>query len=113
MTHIVLTASDHPQAWVDLGGGVRRRILSHNPEQMMVEVAFPAGGCGPAHSHPHLQATYVRSGRFRFTIDGADREVAEGDTLLIPSNSVHGCECLEAGTLIDVFTPRRDDFLKT
>ena len=30
----------------------------------------------------------------------------------MPSNSLHGCECLEAGVLCDVFTPMREDFIK-
>lgn len=104
-------ASDAPGAWVDAGNGARRRILAHTPEMMMVEVEFGEGGCGPEHSHPHLQATYVRSGRFDFTVEGATRRLSPGDALLIPSNARHGCAVVEAGTLIDVFTPAREDFL--
>jgi quercetin dioxygenase-like cupin family protein len=29
----------------------------------------------------------------------------------VPSNVVHGCVCLEAGMLVDVFSPHREDFL--
>ena len=36
---------------------------------------------------------------------------APGDSLVIGPQVVHGCECIEAGELIDTFTPRRDDFL--
>ena len=25
---------------------------------------------------------------------------------------IHGCECLEAGILVDFFTPMREDFIK-
>lgn len=96
---------------VDTGGGVLRRVLSEAPDLMVVEVSFPAGGVGPLHSHPHLQATYVRSGRFEFTIDGEPFLVSEGDAFVIPSDAVHGCRALDAGVLIDTFTPRRDDFL--
>ena len=97
---------------VDAGGGVLRRVLSESPEIMVVEVAFPAGGVGALHSHPHVQSTYVQSGRFEFTIDGASFEVGPGDAFVIPSNAVHGCRALgEPGVLIDSFTPRRDEFL--
>lgn len=78
---------------------------------MVVAFRFEAGGIGALHSHPHVQATYVASGRFRFEIDGTERDVAQGDSFVLPSGSVHGCTCLEAGLLIDSFTPRRDDFL--
>lgn len=30
----------------------------------------------------------------------------------MPPNAVHGTVCLEAGKLVDVFAPMREDFLK-
>ena len=48
----------HDQAPVqNLGGGVVRRILSHTKDMMVVEITFPAGGVGAAHTHPHLQSS--------------------------------------------------------
>lgn len=78
---------------------------------MAVEVHFQNNAVGPLHSHPHEQLTYVLSGRFSFTIDGETREVAAGDTLNKKPHVVYGCVCLEAGTLLDTFTPQREDFL--
>ncbi|MBE5808137.1 MAG: cupin domain-containing protein [Clostridiales bacterium] len=95
----------------DLGGGVRRRVLAHNKDMMTVEVSFEKGSEGAAHTHPHCQNTYVLSGRYEFTVDGETVTVAAGDTLAFPPNVVHGTKCLEAGTLIDIFTPMREDFL--
>lgn len=96
---------------VEADPGVMRRVLSDHPELMMVSFVFEEGAIGKLHSHPHIQSTYVSSGRFRFSLDGVESEYAAGDSLVIPSNAIHGCECLEAGELIDCFTPRRDDFL--
>lgn len=95
----------------ELGGGVSRRVLAYTDKLMIVEVNFEAGGVGSVHTHPHCQNTYVRSGRFRFTIDGEDVEVAQGDTIAFPADLPHGTLCLEAGTLLDIFTPMREDFL--
>lgn len=95
----------------DLGGGVSRRVLAHTDRLMIVEVNFEAGGEGSVHTHPHCQNTYVLSGRFRFTVDGEPVEVGPGDTLAFPSDIPHGTLCLEAGTLLDIFTPMREDFL--
>lgn len=95
----------------DLGGGVSRRILAHGGTMMAVEVNFNAGAVGPLHSHPHEQLTYVLSGRFEFTIGDETHQVAAGDTLYKQPNVVHGCVCLEPGTLLDTFTPQREDFL--
>ncbi len=92
--------------------GVTRQVLSDSPELMVVAFRFKEDGAeGKLHNHPHVQSTYVESGRFRFTVDGQSFEVAPGDSFVIPSGAQHGCLCLAPGTLIDTFTPRRDDFL--
>ena len=95
----------------DLGGGVSRRVLAYQDGLMIVEVNFEKGGVGTVHTHPHLQNTYVKSGKFRFTIDGKDVEVAAGDTIAFPADIPHGTLCLEAGTLLDIFAPMREDFV--
>ena len=51
-------------AWTDLGGGVRRKILTHDASVMMVRVVFAKGAVGAPHHHPHIQCTLVASGRF-------------------------------------------------
>ncbi len=42
---------------------------------------------------------------------GEDYDLVAGDSSIIASYVQHGCTCQEACTLIDTFTPRRDDFL--
>ena len=91
--------------------GVTRQVLSDSPELMVVSFAFEKGAEGKLHNHPHIQSTYVKSGLFRFSVDGESYDVKPGDSFVIPSGAEHGCVCLEAGELIDTFTPRRDDFL--
>ena len=97
---------------VQADAGVKRQVLSDSPELMVVAFRFDAEGAeGKLHNHPHVQSTYVESGRFVFSVAGESFEVSPGDSFVIPSNAVHGCKCLEPGTLIDTFAPRRDDFL--
>ena len=96
----------------DLGGGVTRRVLAYTPGLMIVEVNFEKDSVGSVHTHPHCQNTFVKAGRFRFTIDGQPVEVGPGDTIAFPPDIPHGTLCLEPGTLIDVFAPMREDFIK-
>ena len=97
---------------VDAGNNVQRRVLAENPQLMTVEFAFAANGIGAPHSHAHVQATFVQSGRFEFTVGGDTFMVGPGNSFVIPSGIAHGCRALgEPGVLIDTFTPRRDDFL--
>jgi quercetin dioxygenase-like cupin family protein len=97
---------------VDADPGVTRQVLADHPDLMVVAFNFAQkDAVGKLHNHPHIQSTFVQSGRFEFSIDGTKTEVGPGDSFVIPTNAVHGCVCLEPGTLIDSFTPRRDDFL--
>ncbi len=91
--------------------GSSRRVILDLPELMLVEFSFEAGGVGALHSHPHIQTSYVASGSFEVTIDGVTQTIGAGGGYIVPSGLVHGVKALEAGKLIDSFTPRRDDFL--
>lgn len=91
--------------------GLSRKIGAHNENLMVVEVHFETGTTAPLHHHPHEQITYVMSGKFEFTVGDDTHIVGAGDSLYKQPNIVHGATCLEAGTLLDVFTPHREDFL--
>ena len=94
------------------GDGVTRQVLADHADLMVVAFRFDAiGAIGALHDHPHIQSTYVERGRFRFTIGEESRDVGPGDSFVIPSGITHGCVCLEPGTLVDCFAPRREDFL--
>jgi len=54
---------------------------------------------------------YVQSGQFEFTVGDQQYQLNPGDSLVIPSDTTHGCKAVAAGVLIDTFTPRREDFL--
>jgi quercetin dioxygenase-like cupin family protein len=106
-----MTLPAPPLPPVAAAAGVVRQVLADSPELMIVANDFVAGAHGVTHHHPHIQATLVQSGRFSFTVAGETFEVGPGDCFIVPPNAEHGCQCLEAGRLIDSFTPRRDDFL--
>lgn len=109
MTTMFTHAAD--VAWTATSDGNRRRVLVHTDELMVVEFAFEKGAVGVPHSHPHVQASYVAEGRFQVTIDGRTATLEQGDSFIVPSNLVHSVKALEAGRLVDSFTPHRADFL--
>jgi len=91
--------------------GVTRRVLSYAENLMMCEITFEKGARGNFHRHPHEQITYIAEGSFSFTIDGETKTVNKGDSVYMPSDSEHGVTCLEAGKLVDVFSPMRKEFV--
>lgn len=97
--------------WEELGGGVSRKFLGYDNQIMMVLVKFEKGALGSPHQHFHTQATYCAEGKFEFQIDGVKQIVQAGDGVYIEPNLLHSAVCLEAGILIDTFSPVREDFL--
>ena len=104
-------ALDVELPWEPAGEGIRRKVLCYDTGVMMVRVAFEAGAVGTPHSHPHVQCSLVEGGVFEITIADETKRLHAGDSFLVPSNAVHGAVALEAGILVDVFTPMRDDFV--
>jgi quercetin dioxygenase-like cupin family protein len=98
--------------WEQVGEGIKRKIMAYDERLMVVKVAFETGGIGTVHQHHHTQITHVESGVFEVEIDGEKQMLKPGDVFFIPSNIWHGAVCMEAGVLIDVFSPMREDFIK-
>lgn len=98
--------------WEDLGAGVKRKIMAYDDNLMLVKVDFEKGAIGTIHNHPHLQLTYVAKGNFEVTMGDDKKNLKEGDVFFAPTMVFHGVVCLEAGLLVDIFNPHREDFLK-
>ena len=97
--------------WERVADGVRRQVLGYGPDLMMVRVEFEPGAVGALHHHPHRQVTYVAAGSFEASVDGRKERLGAGDCFFVAADLVHGVVALERGTLIDVFTPAREDFV--
>jgi len=95
-------------------GNTKRKVLLHDGSMMAVEVHFdqPTDSYEP-HNHVHEQITYVLKGKLKFFINGVGHEVVAGDSIYFAPNVPHGCIVLEENSVVlDVFTPKREDFLK-
>ena len=110
MNHF-FTDADLP--WTELGDGIRRKIVGHTPGLMSVLVQFDEGAIGTPHAHDEYdQIAYVLSGSFAAEVAGAKRVLRAGDAFIAPRTHLHGVVALEPNsTLLDQFTPRREDYL--
>ncbi|HEV7333877.1 MAG TPA: cupin domain-containing protein [Flavisolibacter sp.] len=98
--------------WEETAPGLKRKIMAWDDRIMLVKVAFEKGAVGTLHSHPHTQISYVESGVFEIEISGEKSVLKTGEVFYVPPHAVHGAVCLEAGLLIDTFSPMREDFVK-
>lgn len=99
--------------WETVGEGVTRQVFGYDDKLMMVKVKFEQGSIGPIHNHPHSQAAYVESGAFELTMGDTKRIIRKGDGYYVPPFTDHGVICIEAGMLIDAFSPMRWDFVQS
>jgi len=99
-------------AWEKMAEGVHRKIMAYDPNLMVVKVKFDTGGIGTLHHHYHSQITHIQGGAFEVEINKEKKILRDGDAFFAPPNVVHGVVCLEAGMLVDVFSPMREDFIK-
>ena len=98
--------------WETVDKGVRRKIMAYDEKVMIVKVDFETGAIGALHSHYHTQITHIAKGAFEVEISGEKKVLKANDAFFVPADAVHGVVCLEAGELVDVFSPMREDFIK-
>ncbi|MDR1534037.1 MAG: cupin domain-containing protein [Planctomycetota bacterium] len=104
---------DSENPWKDLGDGMKRKIMPWTDNLMAARVVFAKGAIGRIHSHDaHTQIAYIAAGSFEATVGGERKILRAGDAYLAPKAVPHGAIALEEGSvIIDVFTPKRDDFV--
>ena len=90
--------------------GMKRQVLAHTDQLMLVRHYFEKDWVGARHSHPHHQLVYVVSGSIRVDIDGKTFDVHAGDSFVVDGDVEHQASALEPSEVLDVFTPVREDY---
>ena len=80
--------------------------------ELIAQIYLKRGALVPMHAHESEQMTYVLQGALRFLVDGEEIIVREGEVLHIPSGAPHQAQALEDTFELDVFSPRREDWLR-
>lgn len=91
--------------------GVSLDSLALGEKSQVTKMNYVAGNYASPHQHPQEQSGYVISGRYELTIGNERYELNAGDTYSIPGNQIHSFKVIEAGEVVDVFTPPRKDYL--
>jgi quercetin dioxygenase-like cupin family protein len=66
----------------------------------------------PQHSHHNEQISMVHSGKILFNIGGVEATLGAGETMRIPPNIPHFVEVIEDCVVVDLFSPRREDWIR-
>ncbi|OPY19891.1 MAG: Cupin domain protein [Methanomethylovorans sp. PtaU1.Bin093] len=92
--------------------GISMKTLVHGERTLMTEFRLKKGSILPSHEHLHEQTGYLVSGRMVLSIGNATYEVISGDSWNIPGGVSHYAEVLEDSVAIEVFSPRRDEYIQ-
>jgi quercetin dioxygenase-like cupin family protein len=96
----------------EIAEGIRRQMVV-GEKLMICRLTIQPRVVTAVHSHEHEQVTMVERGRVLYIIDGREQICSAGDLLHFPPHLPHGATMLdEEVVLVDVFTPRREDFLQ-
>jgi quercetin dioxygenase-like cupin family protein len=91
--------------------GVDFVLLSHGPESMVTKMLYKKEDNVPFHAHPNEQSGYVVSGKYRITIGNINCLIGPGDSYSVPRDVEHRIDIIEAGEVLDFFSPPRKDYL--
>jgi quercetin dioxygenase-like cupin family protein len=76
------------------------------------QLVLKRGVVVPRHSHHNEQYSWILSGALKFVFDDHEIEVAAGEVLTIPPNAPHSAIALEDTVDVDIFAPRREDWIR-
>lgn len=86
-------------------------VLTIGTDTMVAKMLYKSTDFVPFHQHPNEQSGYFVSGKYKLKFGGEEYMLTEGDTYSIPANEEHSIEIIEAGEVVDVFSPIRQDYL--
>jgi quercetin dioxygenase-like cupin family protein len=92
------------------------RQVVHTERMTIARILLRKGAIVGMHRHENEQVTMMKSGVLKFIFEHPDglREVIvrAGDVLPIPPNLPHMVEALEDSMATDLFSPRREDWIR-
>ena len=88
------------------------RQMIHGDTMTVARIDLKKGAVVPEHSHHNEQISMVERGALRFVLAGVEGIMKQGDMLKIPPHVPHSVEALEDSVAVDLFSPRREDWIR-
>ena len=96
----------------EVAPGIIVHTIGVGQNLMLCYVTLKKGAVLPEHAHPHEQASFVVSGRMKFSLRGQEIDCSCGTGLVFQPNEAHSAVAIEDTVVVDSFTPIRQDYLR-
>ena len=94
-----------------LNPSLARQVI--HGDTMTVARMYASQGCVvPEHRHHNEQISIIEQGSMKFTLDGVEQVMKAGEVVRIPSQVPHSVEAVEDCIVLDLFSPRREDWIR-
>ena len=103
--------SEEQNPWIQIAPGIKRRTTTSGATMYQMRAQLDAGSRLPEHRHSQEQIALVIKGRIKLIVNCVPHELRAGEAFYLASNVPHGVETIEDTTVIDTFSPPRDDYL--
>ncbi|OPX63802.1 MULTISPECIES: cupin domain-containing protein [unclassified Methanoregula] len=104
-------AKTSKSGYITAAPGIKRKTLVYGDKTLMTEFLLEKGTLLASHSHPHEQTGYLVSGHMILTVGNEAQEIRPGDSWMIPGGVEHHAEILEDSVAVEVFAPRREEYV--
>ncbi|OUT96672.1 MAG: hypothetical protein CBB92_09675 [Flammeovirgaceae bacterium TMED32] len=91
--------------------GFRGRMV-HTRDLTIVYWEIDKDSVLPIHKHQNTQTTHVVYGQLELCISGVTRVFNAGELVVIDANELHSGKALTPCSVIDTFTPAREDYMQ-
>jgi quercetin dioxygenase-like cupin family protein len=90
---------------------ITRQMLS-GENATVARIFLSRGAYVPRHAHVSEQYSLILSGALKFIFDDREMILRAGELVFIPANVPHAAEALEDTLDLDMFAPRREDWIR-
>jgi quercetin dioxygenase-like cupin family protein len=94
-----------------LNASLERQAI-HSDNMTVARMYLKKGCLVPEHSHYNEQVSMMEQGSAKFVLAGVERVMNAGEVIRIPPNVPHYVEAMEDCVALDLFSPRREDWIR-
>ncbi len=94
-----------------LSATITRQMLS-GEHTTVARIFLARGAYVPRHAHASEQFSLILDGALKFIFDDHEVVVRGGEMIFIPSHVPHAAQALEDTVDLDIFSPRREDWIR-